>query len=246
MRKLSPRKAVSHALNSVWSYRTVAFRIGLPWVPVLLIAALVEQLTGAGDPLTEQSTGQMLLQVVTAFVSIVAVSSMAVNWHRFILRDEVPAGLRLDAAVMRYAGITVMLMAPMLVPMVIIVLSYFQPQLIAVGLPLVLLFGGIATRLSIKLPAVALGHPGFSFRDAWATSAGNFWACVGVFLLNGAILIGSVLVLVLLGNLLAPAGEALAMTVLFVAGTLMQVFYAVFNASVVTSLYGFFVERRDF
>ena len=41
-------------------------------------------------------------------------------------------------------------MAPMLVPMVIIVLSYFQPQLMAVGLPLVLLFGG----------ALCLMHPG--------------------------------------------------------------------------------------
>jgi len=246
MRKLSPLKAVSHALNSVWSYRAVAFRIGLVWVPVLLIGALVEQLAGAGDPMAEQSLQQVLLQVMTAVVSVVAVSSMAVSWHRFILRDEMPRGLRLDTIVMRYAAITVMLMAPMLVPMVIMLLSALQPSLMAVGLPLLLLFGGTATRLSIKLPAVALGHPGFGFRDAWAASEGNFWACVGVFLLNGAILTGSVMGLMMLGNLLAPAGETLALVVVLATAMLLQLFYSIFTASVFTSLYGFFVERRDF
>ena len=246
MRKLSPLKAVSHALNSVWTYRMVALRIGLMWVPVLLIAALVEQLVGVGDPMTGQSMAQVLLQVFTAIVSIVAVSSMAVSWHRFILRDEMPAGLRLDSTVMRYAGFTVLLMAPMLVPMVILVASAFQPSLVSVGLPLLLLFGGIATRLLIRLPAVALGNKGFGFRDAWAASEGSFWACVGVFLLNAAILIGSVMALMMLGNILALAGEMLALVVLVAVGMVMQVFYAIFNASIITSLFGFFVERRDF
>lgn len=246
MRKLSPLRAVSHALNSVWSYRMVAFRIGLVWVPVMLIAALVDQFAGVGDPVTGQSMPQVLVQVATAIVSVVAGSSMAVSWHRFILRDELPQGLRLDATVMRYAAITVMLMAPMLVPMVIMVLSALQPSLLVVGLPLLLLFGGTATRLSIKLPAVALGQESFGFRDAWAVSEGNFWTCVGVFLLNGAILTGSVTALFLLGNLLAPAGEILALAVVLAAGMLMQLLYSIFNASVITSLYGFFVERRDF
>ena len=42
MRKLSPFKAVSHALNSVWSFRSMALRIGIVWVPIILVTGLVE------------------------------------------------------------------------------------------------------------------------------------------------------------------------------------------------------------
>ena len=247
MRKLSPFKAVSHALKSVWSYRAAALRIGAVWVPVMLISGLVEYYAGAGDPMTGQSLPQALVQVFTAVVSIIAVCSMAVSWHRFILRDEMTAGLRLDANVMRYAGNTVFIMLAMLVPAVVLVAAVMvMPALGAAGLPLALLFGGIVTRLSIKLPAVALGNTGFSFRDAWAASEGNFWACVGVFLLNAAILIGSLLVLTLVAGLLAEVSVALSLVFQLVVAVAMQVFYAIFNASIFTSLYGFFVERRDF
>ena len=247
MRKLSPFKAVSHALNSVWSYRAAALRIGALWVPVMLIAGIVEYFAGGGDPTTGQSMPQALLQVFTALVSIIAVCSMAVSWHRFILRDEMSAGPRLDANVMRYAGNTVFIMLAMLVPAVVLVAAVMvMPALGAAGLPLALLFGGIVTRLSIKLPAVALGNTGFSFRDAWAASEGNFWACVGVFLLNAAILIGSLLVLTLVAGLLAEVSVALSLVFQLVVAVAMQVFYAIFNASIFTSLYGFFVERRDF
>ena len=53
MRKLSPFKAVSHALNSVWSYRNVALRIGIVWVPVTLLAGLIELYVGPPDPAAE-------------------------------------------------------------------------------------------------------------------------------------------------------------------------------------------------
>lgn len=247
MRKLSPLKAVSHALNSVWTYRAAALRIGMVWAPVMLAAGLVEYFAGPADPATGQSMPQALLHVFTALVSIIAVCSMAVSWHRFILRDEMSAGLRLDANVLRYAGNTVLIMLAMLVPAVtLVLLVYSLPALGAAGLPLALLFGGIVTRLSVKLPAVALGNTGFSFRDAWAVSDGNFWACVGVFLINAAILIGSLFVLTMVASLIAQLSLALALVFNLVVAVVMQVFYAIFNASIFTSLYGFFVERRDF
>jgi hypothetical protein len=249
MRKLSPIKAVTHALNSVWSYRTVAMRIGMVWVPVRLIVGIIEIYAGRpADPTSEEITPQALVQLVTGVISIIAVCSMAVSWHRFILRDEPAAGLRLDNNVFRYAGNTVLIMLAMLVPAMLFLLAMVVAPAAGaiVGLPLIVLSGGLATRASIKLPAVAVGNAGFSFRDAWTASAGNFWPCVGVFVLNAAILLGILLVLTLVVGLLDQISDGASLVFQLVAVSLLQLFYAIFNASIFTSLYGFFVERRDF
>jgi hypothetical protein len=248
MRKLSPLKAVLHALNSVWSFRHMALRIGMVWVPIILIAGLVEHFTGRPDPRSQEMTPQALVQVVTGIISIIAVCSIAVSWHRFILRDEPAAGLRLDGDVLRYAGNTVLIMLAMLVPaMVFLIVVMLAPAAGAVlGLPIIVLAGGAVTRASIKLPAVALGNKSFSFRDAWTASEGNFWPCVGVFLLNAAILLAILLVLTVVSAFLAQLSAGVSLAFQLVAVSVLQLFYAVFNASIFTSLYGFFVERRDF
>lgn len=248
MRKLSPFKAVSHALNSVWSYRNVALRIGMVWVPVTLLAGLIEIYIGPPDPAAETLTPELLVQLATGVISIIAVCSMAVSWHRFILRDEPAPGMRLDAPVFRYAGNTLLIMLAMLAPALVFLAGMvFLPAAGAVlGLPLIMLAGGAVTRASIKLPAVALGDAGFRFRDAWAASQGNYWACVGVFLINAAILLGILLVLTMVSGMLFRISEVLALVFNVAAVSVLQLFYSIFNASIFTSLYGFFVERRDF
>jgi len=248
MRKLSPLKAVSHALNSVWSFRNMALRIGMIWVPIILVAGLVEHYTGRPDPRSQEMTPQALAQVATSIISIIAVCSIAVSWHRFILRDEPAAGLRLDGDVFRYAGNTVLIMLAMLVPaLLFLTLMLLAPGAGAIiGLPIIVLAGGVVTRASIKLPAVALGNKSFSFRDAWTASEGNFWQCVGVFLLNAAILLAILLVLTVVAGFLSNLSANVSLAFQLVAVSVLQLFYAVFNASIFTSLYGFFVERRDF
>lgn len=248
MRKLSPFKAVSHALNSVWSYRAAALRIGIVWVPIMLIAGLFEHFTGRPDPASQEITPQALVQVVTGIISIIAVCSMAVSWHRFILRDEPAAGMRLDGNVFRYAGNTVLIMLAMLVPALIFLtfMVFAAPMGAILGIPLMVLAGGAVTRVSIKLPAVALGNASFSFRDAWTASEGNFWPCAGVFLLNAAILLAILFVLAIAAGLLGQISAGLSLMFQVAAVAVLQLFYAIFNASIFTSLYGFFVERRDF
>lgn len=248
MRKLSPTKAISHALNSVWSYRAVALRIVAPWLPVIIIVGVLEYLVG---PPEEGATGMgsaELLQFASTAVAIVAVSAMSVNWHRFILRDEQPHGMRLDRLMLRYAGTTILTMLPMLIPAMLMVFGivFFPPLATLAGIPLLLIVGAIVTRLSIKLPAVALGERGFTFRDAWAASEGNLWPCLGVFVLNALILLGFLFALSAASSLLQIVSPALAMVFLVAAAGLMQLFYSLLNASILTSLYGYFVERRDF
>jgi len=247
MRKLSPFKAVSHALNSVWSYRRAAWRIGMLWVPVLLVVGLVEFYAGPANPAAPEMSAPSFIELVSGILSLLAVCSMAVSWHRFILRDEPGGGLRLDGPVFRYAANTLLIMLAMLLPALLLVTATLvMPTGTILALPLVLVFGGIVTRLSIKLPAVALGNAEFSFRDAWNVSAGNFWPCVGVFLLNAAILLAIMLVVTVVAGVVTQISPSASLLFQLVVVVLLQLFYAIFNASIFTSLYGFFVERRDF
>jgi len=120
------------------------------------------------------------------------------------------------------------------------------PAAVTFALPALLLVWGGLTRLSVKLPAISLGRHDFTFRSAWAATAGNFWQCLGVLVLNGAILFGGLLGLIVVASGIAQIhpmlGEAFAM----LASLVLQIAFAFFNASVLASLYGFFVERRDF
>ena len=247
MRKLSPTKAISHALNLVWSYRQVAARIGLGWLPVLLLCGIAEVYFAPPGAAPGEIPSIPPIQIATFIVSLIATSSMAVSWQRFILRDEVSRGLRLDATVLRYAGFSFLLLVATVFPSALLLaMALIAPSAVALALPAVVLIGGAVTRLSIKFPAIALGDRAFRFADAWKASEGNFWQCLGVFLLTWAITLGGLFVLILVGSGIGQMNATLGDLALTVGVILMQLFYAIFNASVFTSLYGFFVERREF
>jgi len=251
MRKLSPTKAISHALNSVWTFRHVGARIAFPWLPVLLLCAIAELYFAPPDVATELAADQLPsippVQVVTFIVSLIATSSMAVSWQRFILRDEIGRGLRIDGNVLRYALFTILLiMAAVLPTALLLAFTLLAPSVAILAVPGIVLIGGIVTRLSIRFPAISLGDRSFGFGDAWKASAGNFWQCLGVFLLSWTITLGGLFVLLLVGGGINQLSPTLGDLVMTVGVILMQLFYALFNASVFTSLYGFFVERREF
>ena len=248
MRTLSPVKAISHALRSVVSYPSVALRIGMFWIPLLFALGLVGQWIGAPDPQATQPGLPHLFQLVSAVVGIIAVSSMAVSWHRFILRDELGSPSRLDGHVWRYAGnfLLIMLMVAVPLAVILVALAYLPQAAAVIMIPAGLLAGATLYRLSIKLPAVALGNAASTFRDIWRATEGSFWPLLGVFLLNTVLLLATILLLlaVISGlNMISPVlGEVIGL----ILSAAIQLFYTLFNASVFTSLYGFFVERRDF
>jgi hypothetical protein len=251
MRKLSPTKAISHALNSVWNFRNVGARIAFPWLPVFLLCAIAELYFAPPDMAAQMAADQIPsippVQVVTFIVSLIATSSMAVNWQRFILRDELGRSLRIDGNVLRYALFTILLiMAAVLPTALLLAIALLAPSVAILAMPGIVLIGGIVTRLSIRFPAISLGDRAFGFRDAWKVSEGNFWQCLGVFLLSWTITLGGLFVLILVGSGVGQLSPMLGDLVMTVGVILMQLFYALFNASVFTSLYGFFVERREF
>jgi hypothetical protein len=182
---------------------------------------------------------------------MVAFCSMAVNWHRFILRDELPsvsAALRVDALVLRYLGNSLLALAAGALPMLLVagIVSILPQTAIILLLPAALAAGTIITILSIKLPAVALGRRDFSFADALRAAEGNFWPILAIFCLNLFVIAAPMLVLAVPVALLRSTNPILSDIVGLLVSAPLNLFLVLFSVSVLTSLYGFFVEGRDF
>lgn len=260
-RQLPAGACISHAINSVRNNIGYAFRISWPWYLVLaavnigIFALTSFAVTGGIDV---HPGYYVPIIIITAIITILAFASIAVNWHRYILLDRVPVGaeiFRLDGLVWRYVG-NVWLIG-------LIVGAVFM-----VGfLPLVLLAslsdaGGVVAfifgiagfiaatiaiyRLSVKLPAIAIGRRDFAIRDAWAATRDNKLPIFLVVLFQALLLFGVGLVFLALDFALA----LLAPTIMLVISQLIQAFLgwllAIFNVTILTSFYGFFVEGRDF
>jgi hypothetical protein len=100
--------------------------------------------------------------------------------------------------------------------------------------------------LSLKLPAIALGRTDFGLTDAMKASEGNFWQVMGVLLLWALIVFAPLLMLFILAALLSHLPQVITVIIELPLSVAVNLFVILFSVSLVTSLYGFFVERRDF
>ena len=249
MRKLPPIKAVLHAFRSVATYKSVGIQFSLAWTAILFVLGLVGLLTrspGGGMP------GDISpLDFLSIAVGLLAFCSIAVNWHRFVLLDEIPSAakmLRLDAPVWRYIGNSLLIVLAAAVPILILVeiLAYLPPIASLLAVPAAIMAGTFALALSLKLPAIALGRKDFGFKDAFAACQDNFWPLTGVFLINVTVALAATFVLIVIASAVGRASPMLGELTGLCLSMVLNVFYTLFSVSILTSLYGFFVERRDF
>ncbi len=251
MRKLPIVTAITHALQSVITYRMAGLRIGGAWMILLFALSAAELLfigLGTEDRPSNAATAAELL---SAAAGLLAFSSIAVGWHRFILKDELPAAvatLRVDGLVLRYLGNSLLALLGGAVPLAAVAIAVaFLPQIaVLLLLPAALVAGAFIMMLSLKLPAVALGRGDFTFGHALKAAEGNQWQILGVFLLNAAIILIPGLLLTGLVLLLRQLGPGLATAVGLILSVPLNLFFTLFSVSVLTSLYGFFVEKREF
>jgi hypothetical protein len=149
------------------------------------------QATRTGKPFADPAPVLTLVsQIVGQLILLPALASVAVAWHRLLLRDEHPGPgiyLRLDSIVAGYAILAFWIGAIMLAPGY--VSRMFQivtgtsatmgdaaasvVQTLA-GLVSIIAFF-IVARLSLVLPGLALGHDDVRFGPAWRVSKRNTW-----------------------------------------------------------------------
>lgn len=254
MLKLPPFQTIKHALKAVIQFRNAGTRIGLPWVLVLAGISILDRSFSA-DSDSANGTANMPLpgpmELVIAAFSLVIFSSIAVNWHRYILLDEITASekiFRLDRPVWNYAARTLLIMLATLVP--IFVFSFiFVANLPSLSPVLAIPFfvaGIYIMRMSIALPAIALERKDFGITAALQVTQGNNLQFAALLALNGLILFATFLALGVILSVVGSANMTAAKILALVLSVPVNLFLSLFSVSLLSSLYGFFVEQRKF
>ena len=256
MRQLPVLAALNHSFQSVWLNRMVALRMSWIWyIIVALVLAFSTQLTssrGSANP-EEPQAGFFLIDALTLLLVLLVNSAFAVHWHRYILLDEVPGmfdTFRLDGKVWRYFGNSLLIMLALIVPSIAIAIPFvfiaaaFAPQLAALGSAIGVIFVVSVgfLRLGIKLPAIALGVIDFRFTDAWRASAGNSSRIAAIFLITLSIALIAAAIIAAL----SLSGSFIGVVLGFLLQLAINWFLTFFMITLLTSLYGFFVQNRDF
>lgn len=219
-------------------------------IPALVLGQMFP--APAANPTAEQAMAAMSslapVAIVTALLMAVVYVWLAVTWHRYILLDELPSG-QLPAfhqkEILAYAGNAILLW---LISVVVFLgvglvaspLAFLGPigaMLIGIIILAVALIVGY--RLGLVLPARAVGRR-LTFGEAWAASAGQN---------------GTILVLAIVSAIAAVVINIPAMVLAFVPGiggilaTIWQLgtgwVTLVVGASILTTLYGVYVEKRS-
>lgn len=260
MRKLPVFAAFNHVLRSTVHNLGFAWHLSWPWMVLVMplnIAAALYGFTfspGAATPSSEAIAITILIALVTMF----AFSSMAVSWHRYILLDEVPKGmarLRADNTVWRYFGNTLLIILILglgMVPVGLLagILAALGQAGAVLAAPVYVVGFAVAIasfyRLSVKLPAVALERRDFRLQQAWQVTRGNSANLFALAVLFFLAVVVMALVLGLFAYMLEKTGLNFA---LFLSLALQIVFNwigTIMGVTLLTSLYGFFAEKRDF
>jgi hypothetical protein len=265
MRKLPVFKALGHAIRSTTDNIGFAFHISWPWMLLLLPLNLAVNLYLAFSGMRDAqnlSAQSFLLIVPLAIASIVAYCSIAVNWHRYVLLDEVAEGwqrLRVDSLMWRYIGNAILIGLILFAGgfVAVLIFSFLgwtmssalgEAALIVIVPSVIALYAYAfvsAYRLAVKLPSVALGRDDFHMRDAWRATAGNFWQILGLVLLFFICLLLVALVMLLLTYLIGQLGTP-GLSVLIAIQVAVNWVATILGVTLLTSLYGFFVEGREF
>jgi hypothetical protein len=271
VRKLPIQQTINHMLSSTFNNLGFALKAQWPWFVLLAVAlSLLGSVFGFefwGDQAAtikyfEDNPGMIFVSFVSFFgmflLAFLAFSSCAVNWHRYVLLDEVPqtisAMLRVDATVWRYFGNLILIgliLIPLILPLMVISVPLVPENIAMFGLLalayVTFVISPILYRLSIKLPAIALGRQDFRMGDAWNSSRDNWWQFVGVGAIFSVISWGVGLVLALVSSLLQNMfGPVFGFGVDMLIQTGVNWILTVMGITLLTSLYGFFVEKRDF
>jgi hypothetical protein len=183
-------KILSGGLRSYSNNFRFFLRVALPWLAICLPVYWFGMDYLLAHPQLEQDENldlkSALFEVLMPLVLSVAFASIAVSWHRHILiggdLDRVP-WLMLDRAVWRYwwNGMAIFLFAVLVaLPVAFVIfwigglISTFEVVIDIIGfIALFAIIFQILYRLSIKLPAIAIGKQSYSYKESWKDTKGK-------------------------------------------------------------------------
>lgn len=236
-----------HSVRQVFGNLQAALRIsGVLFAAIAVIGVLGGPMDQVGAP------SDLGLVLVLAIVSVVISLWIAVAWHRYVLLREggntaLPA-FRGDA-IGRYF-VNGLLVALIMIPIAVVLgiaaamvfSASFAPgasagqslgALMAIGLIVYVPMMVIFYRLAAILPAAALGQP-LPLGAAWAATRGETVAMLVLALFT-----------VVSGGVVALLSAALPSILGLAVGILGQWALTMIGASILTTIYGHYIEKRD-
>ncbi|OSP54620.1 hypothetical protein [Pseudoruegeria sp. SK021] len=174
-----------------------------------------------------------------------------VAWHRYVLLEERPGRFSATVPMDRVLGYLGQLILIVLASVaatavvglaVLLVLTLFGDSAFGLALSFLLAVGCVVLvypfvlRLSVALPAAAIGQR-LGLRGAWEATRGQTGLCLGLLLWGVVASLVAWLPMILLAFVLPTA-------LFIVANAVFQVLCTVVAASVLTTLYGYFVQKR--
>jgi hypothetical protein len=252
MKKLPVIPLVRHTLNSVFAFRAAGMRIGLPWIVLLAALNALQLVLNAGSPDNQTSPMSLNpLDFLSWVVGLIAVSSLAVNWHRFILQDVTPPPdkiFRLDGLVWKYFLRSALVILLTILPALFITsaIATFFPAASPLAVVPLFIAAVYVVRLSVALPATALERHDFGIADALRVTAGNDLQFAGLVLLNTLIFAATLLALAVILSIVGAISQNAATALAISLSVPVNLFLSLFSISLLSSLYGYFVENRDF
>lgn len=266
IRKLPPMSALEFAIGQ--SFRNFLFSVmlALMWalvqMPLLVAAYFLALKDGIPDP-KELPPAAAAVLIALAVINLLAIYSIAVNWHRRLILRETPRRLgwiRLDGVVWKYLFCSLViyiilgLIAAAAAATVLLLVPRLEPRIGAAAVPvgyaiagLLGLFGLFAWyRLSTWLPAVAVGDRDYGLAHAWRTTRKNggrflgftFWLLF-TFAMGGAMAAGGYFAQLQLGQ--PWAGPAAIAVIALISWLSLLVV-----ASIASSHYYYFGAGKDF
>jgi hypothetical protein len=235
------------------------FRTSLPWLficlPVYWLGKDYVIDHPHFDDLGNLDSISILIDVFLAVLLSVAFSSIAVSWHRHILNGSRVPLITFDYTVWRYLwnGILIMLMTALVATPVILaiymvdLLNSALQVLVALLVPIALyiIIFLMMYRLSIKLPALAIGRPSYGFKESWNDTKGQIWQ----FLILGAIMtfIGKLVSSIEQGmqEQLPQMDSFLGRYGLISVEPVVELIFTGLAISILTYTYAYFAEGRE-
>jgi hypothetical protein len=248
MRKLTVLAALKHMFQSIANGWRVAARFSFPWLVLLAVLTGWDFLSGPVSASPENFRPATFVLLVAAFM---ATSSISVSWNRYILLDEDQSSVkpfRFDKYVRAYLWQNLSIAALGIIPLIIVALTFknLSPILMPIWIGLSLLIVTVMVRLTVCLPAIAIGRTDFGLQSALTATTGNMLGIFGLIAANTLVIFGILEVSQVINSVLAPFSPALAIPAALVLSMPFQFLVVMLSVTLQTSLYGFFAEGRDF
>lgn len=241
-------KIFVHSVRMVLDNLGAALRVSL----LLYLVQVVNQVIVYASPQIGAASGEPMQSPAASFellimmiLALIASLWIAVGWHRFVLTGEQPRGVLPHwhgAAIMSYLGRSIMIGLLLGLGIAVVAGLALGLATAAPGLVGVVVFGlvGLASylffRIGLILPAAALGER-LTLRESWQASGQDDKAI----LVLALIVMGARLLIELPAMIDGSTGTVVSL----IYGIVVNWFVTMIGISVLTTLYGHFVEGRS-